>query len=161
MAVSLRAEGLDYTDRAPVVIEETLDVAAATERVWAAVADTAAWEQWFAGMKSCRYTSPEPIGAGSKRTVQVGALKIDETMLAVDAPSRYAFRIDSTNIPLFAALIEVIDLEATDAGTHVRYRQCLEFRAWAKPFAKWLTPQVQRGLRQGLAGLASHVEACH
>ena len=157
MAFRLRAEGLDYADEAPVVIEETLDVAASPQHVWAAIADTAAWEQWFAGMKSCRYTSAEPIGSGSKRTVQVAALKIEETMLAVDAPTRYAFRIDTANLPLFAALIEVVDLVATDSGTLVRYRQCLEFRRWAKPFAKLLTPQIQRGLRRGLSGLGPYV----
>jgi uncharacterized protein YndB with AHSA1/START domain len=159
MAFTLRSEGLGYAEWAPVVVEECLDLDAPPARVWRAIGDAAAWEQWFNGMKSCRYTSPEPIGAGSKRSVQVAALKVDETMLAVDAPTRYAFRIDRANIPMFAALIEVVDLEATETGTLVRYRQCFELRAWAKPLSKLLVPQIAKGLRRGLAGLAPYVES--
>jgi uncharacterized protein YndB with AHSA1/START domain len=161
MVFTLRAEGLDYAGRAPVVVEEVVELDAPIDRVWAAIYDTSAWEQWFVGMRSCRYTSPEPIGAGSKRSVRVATLKVDETMLAVDPPSRYAFRIDTANVPLFAALIEIVDLEplADGARTRVRYRQCFELRGWAKPLAKVLVPQVAKGLRRGLAGLAGHVAA--
>jgi uncharacterized protein YndB with AHSA1/START domain len=157
MEISLRAEGLDFADWAPVVIEETLAIAAPVDRVWAAIADASAWEQWFAGMKSCRYASAEPIEAGSKRSVRVAGLRVDETMLAVDINRRYAFRIDSANLPLFAALVELVDLEPTATGTLVRYRQCFEFRGWAKPFAKLLVPQIRKGLRRGLAGLAPYM----
>lgn len=159
MAFTLRAEGLDYAERAPVVVEEIVELDAPPERVWAAIADAAAWEQWFVGMRSCRYTSPEPIGAGSKRSVRVAALKVEETMLAVDAPTRYAFRIDTANVPMFATLIEVVDLEplAEATRTRIRYRQCFELRDWAKPLAKLLVPQIANGLRRGLAGLAAHV----
>ncbi len=159
MAFSLRAEGLDFADWAPVVIEESMTIGAPPEVVWAAIATASAWEQWFHGMKSCRYTSPEPIGAGSKRSVQVAALKVDETMLAIDAPTRYAFRIDAANVPMFAALVEIVDLEPCDDGTRARYRQCFEFRGWAKPLAKLLTPQIRKGLRRGLAGLGPYVES--
>ncbi len=156
MAFTLRAEELDFVDRAPVVVEETLDVAAPMERVWAAIVDTAAWEQWFAGMKSCRYSSPSPIGPGSKRSVRVAALRVEETMLAVDPPTRYAFRIDTANVPLFAALVEVIDLEPVGEGTRVRYRQAFEISRGATPFRRVWTPQVAGGLRRGLAGLGPH-----
>src|SRR5215475_2206776 len=48
---------------------------------------------------------------------------------------RNAFRVDSGNFPLLAALVEVITLEPEGAATRVVYRQAFEFPWWLGPIA--------------------------
>jgi len=87
------------------------------------------------------------------------SLEADETILAFDVGKRFAFRVDSTNLPLFVALVEVVTLEAVGSGTRVVYRQALEPRPWLRLLMPLLRGQMERGLRRGLDGLAPWVAA--
>jgi len=159
MPYQLRNEDLSFVERAPLVVRAETSVPASPEAVWPALADAAAWPSWFTGMKDAHYTSPAPYGVGSTRRVHVMSLVADETILAFDVGKRFAFRVDSTNLPLFAALVEVVTLEPVGGATRVVYRQALE----PKPWLRWLMPllrgQMERGLRRGLDGLAPWLAA--
>ncbi len=134
-------------------------VPASPEAVWPAFADASAWPSWFSGMKDAHYTSPAPHGVGSTRYVDVQGLRADETILAFDVGRRFAFRVDSANVPVLRALVEVITLEPVGAATRVVYRQALEPKPWLRPLLPLLRRQMGRGLRRGLDGLASWVAA--
>ena len=159
MPFRLRKEDLSFVDRAPVVVRAETSVAASPAAVWPAFADAPAWMEWFTGMRDAYYTSPAPYGVGSTRRVHVLSLKVDETIIAFDPGERFAFRVDSANVPLLAALVEVVTLEAVGATTRVVYRQALEPKAWLRPLLPLLRSQMQRGLSRGLAGLAPWVAA--
>jgi len=159
MPYRLRSEDVAFADRAPIVLRAETSVAASPETVWPALADASAWVEWFTGMKAAHYTSPAPHGVGSTRSVRVLALEADETILAFDVGKRFAFRVDSTNLPLFAALVEVVTLEAVGSATRVVYRQALEPKGWLRPLMPLLRRQMERGLRRGLDGLAPWVAA--
>ena len=149
----LRREELSFVERAPVVVRAERIVAASPTEVWPAFADAAAWVDWFTGMKEARYTSAPPHGVGSTRFVHVLGLKVDETLLAFDPGKCFAFRIDSANLPLLDALVEVVTFEPAGAGTRVVYRQALAPKRWARPLLPLLRRQMERGLERGLAGL--------
>jgi len=157
MRARLRSEDLSFVERAPVVVRAETSVPAAPAEVWPALADAPAWVDWFSGMKDARYTSAAPYGVGSTRTVRVLGLEADETILAFDVGQRFAFRVDSANLPLLDALVEVVTLEPAGAGTRVVYRQALAPKAWLRPLVPLLRRQMQRGLERGLAGLAPWV----
>lgn len=159
MAYRLRAEDVSFVDRAPVVVRAETSVAASPAAVWPAFADASAWPGWFAGMKDAHYTSPEPHGVGSTRYVHVLSLEVDETILAFDVGERFAFRVDSANLPFLDALVEVITLEPIGSTTRVVYRQALEPKLWLRPLMPLLRRQMERGLRRGLGGLATWVTA--
>jgi uncharacterized protein YndB with AHSA1/START domain len=159
MPFQLRSEDLSFVERAPFVVRAEVSVPASPEAVWPAFADAAAWPSWFTGMKDAHYTSPAPYAVGSTRRVSVMGLVADETILAFDPGKRFAFRVDSTNLPLLAALVEVVTLEPAGAATRVVYRQALEARAWSRPLLPLLRGQMERGLRRGLDGLAPWVAA--
>jgi uncharacterized protein YndB with AHSA1/START domain len=161
MPYRLRSEDVSFVERAPVVVRAETSVPASPQAVWPALADAAAWPSWFSGMKDAHYTSPEPYGVGSTRRVRVMSLEADETILAFDVGKRFAFRVDSTNLPLFVALVEVVTLEAVGSGTRVVYRQALEPRPWLRLLMPLLRGQMERGLRRGLDGLAPWVAAHH
>jgi uncharacterized protein YndB with AHSA1/START domain len=159
MAFALREETIDFVDRAPLVVRAEVTIPAPPERVWPALADAAVWPQWFKGLTVAHYTSPPPHGFGTRRHVEVGGLKVDETLIAFDEARRYAFRVDSGNLPLLAALVEVVTLEPEGAGTRVVYRQALEPRWWLRPIAGLVRRPMERALRAGLAGLGPWVLA--
>ena len=159
MPSRLRGEDLSFVDRAPLVVRAETSVPASPEAVWPALADAAAWPSWFTGMKDAHYTSPEPHGVGSTRCVHVLSLEADETILAFDVGKRFAFRVDSTNLPLLRALVEIITLEPVGSGTRVVYRQAIEPKPWLRPLMPLLRGQMERGLRRGLDGLAPWVAA--
>ena len=115
--------------------------------------DAAAWTDWFVGMGTCRYTSPEPIAVGSTRYVEVKALKVNETILAHDIERTYAFRVDDATIPVLAAMVERISLTPDDRATVVRYEQAVEVAAWAKPLTPLLRRQLTSSVRQSLTEL--------
>lgn len=153
MAKTMRAEGLEFLDRAPVRIREETVIGAPPSEVWPALADPAAWTDWFVGMGTCRPTSPEPVTVGSTRYVEVKALKVNETILAFDVERTYAFRLDDANVPVLAAMVERITLTPDDRATLVVYEQALEVVRWAKPLAPVVRRQLTSGLRQSLAEL--------
>jgi uncharacterized protein YndB with AHSA1/START domain len=159
MPYRLRSEDVFFVDRAPVVVRAEVTVAASPAAVWPALADASAWPRWFAGMKAAHYTSPAPYGVGSTRRVRVTPLEADETILAFDVGKCFAFRVDSTNLPLFSALVEIITLEPVGSATRVVYRQALEPKPWLRLLMPLLRGQMERGLRRGLDGLAPWVAA--
>jgi hypothetical protein len=84
-------------------------------------------------------------------------LEADETILAFDPGKRFAFRVDATNLPALAALVEEVTLEPAGSGTRVVYRQALAPKPWLRWLAPLLRRQMQSGLQRGLAGLAPWV----
>jgi uncharacterized protein YndB with AHSA1/START domain len=155
----LRSEDLSFVDRAPIVVRAETSVPASPAAVWPAFADASAWPSWFSAMRDAHYTSPTPHGVGSTRYVDVLGLRADETILAFDVAERFAFRVDSANVPFLRALVEVVTLEASGGATRVVYRQALELKPWLRPLAPLLRHQMGRGLRRGLDGLAPWVAA--
>jgi len=159
MRFPLRSEDLAFAERAPVVVRAEVSVPASPAAVWPAFADAAAWLGWFTGMQDAHYTSPAPYGVGSTRSVRVMGLEADETILAFDPGKRFAFRVDSANLPMLRALVEVVTLEPDGANTRIVYRQALEPRPWLRPLMPLLRRQMERGLRRGLDGLGPWLAA--
>jgi uncharacterized protein YndB with AHSA1/START domain len=157
MASQLRAEGLDFLDRAPIQIAATTTIAATPSAVWPAIADVDAWTGWCAGMKVARATSAGPFGEGSTRYVEVKGLKADETVLAFEVEQRFAFRLDGANLPALAAMVEELTLVATGGTTTVTYRQAVELRPWARLLAPVLRRQLATSVRSNLIGLDAWV----
>jgi len=159
MPYRLRSEDGSFVERAPVVVRAEVSVPASPEAVWPAFADAAAWPRWFSGMKDAHYTSPAPHGVGSTRHVEVQGLRADETILAFDVGRRFAFRVDSANVPFLRAMVEVVTLEPAGGETRVVYCQALEPKPWLRLLAPLLRSGMERGLRRGLDGLAPWVAA--
>lgn len=159
MKYSLRPEDVSFVDRAPLRVREEVIVSARPDAVWPALAEADAWPQWFAGVKAVRYTSAAPHGVGSTRSVHVGPARFDEEIMAFDPAQHFAFRVMTSNVPVFRAMVEVITLEPVGDQTRVVYRQALEPRIGFRPITAVLRTQFGRALRKGLRGLAPWVAA--
>jgi hypothetical protein len=154
MAHSLSEVGVDFVDRAPLVVREELVLEGVTpDVVWPALADATAWVEWFDGMTEAHYTSVGPPGAGATRRIRVSLLRVTEEVLAFESGKRFAFRVTQANVPTLRAMVEVITLELAGTGTHVVYRQGVEMERWAQPLGPLVRRQLRRSLRRSLPRL--------
>ena len=63
-----------------------------------------------------------------------------------------------SSVPILAAANELITIDERDGGVTVTYVQALEPKGWARPLMKLARARLQKGLEDGLAGLAARAE---
>jgi len=118
MPWNLEPVELDFFENAPYrfVLTETVHHPAQT--VFRAIAcDPAGWGGWFPGFSDKgRYLSSPPLGTGSRREVTMAGLRYDETILAWDDPTRWAFYVSRSSTPIAHRLAE--DYQVFSHGTH-------------------------------------------
>jgi hypothetical protein len=113
----MRPVELEFLASAPIRLEFVEPVHASADAVFAAIsADPSTWS-WFPGLDVGRYESAPPHGVGAVRYVRMGEWEYRETLLAWDPPHRWAYRVDESTGPAFAALAEdwVIEPDGDDA----------------------------------------------
>ncbi|MCX4721309.1 SRPBCC family protein [Streptomyces virginiae] len=118
MARRLRPVGLDFIEDAPVRLVFAADTVAPPEAVYHALAEeVAGWADWFGAVTLAR-----PTHGGAGREVRLrGGVRFQETVMAADPERRYAYRVDTTNVPGVRALLEEWRLTPSGTGTHVRW----------------------------------------
>jgi hypothetical protein len=102
------AVDLDFVDAAPVRLDFAVTVRRRPDEVFAALAhDPANWGEFFPGFdRSGRYVTDAPRGVGSRRAARFTGVEFVETILLWEEGVRWAFRVDSTQAPLFWAAVE-------------------------------------------------------
>ncbi|MFJ3903061.1 SRPBCC family protein [Streptomyces sp. NPDC090025] len=118
MARRLRPVELDFVASAPVRLVFTAEAAAPPAAVYRSLAvEVGSWPAWFSALRSATATDE---GAG--RTVRLrGGVWFEETIMAADPDVRYAYRVDTTNVPGATALLEEWSLSPTAGGTRIRW----------------------------------------
>jgi hypothetical protein len=144
---------------APVTVTTHTFVAAARSAVFAAISgDPAGWGDWFPGFNhDGRWDTPAPHGIGSVRLVNAFHTSYRETILAWDTNERWAFRVDETSSPMFAAFAE--DYRVADAGPGTLLSWTVAFRPagvmrLAAPVAPTMFGIMARRVAKGLGKVA-------
>ncbi len=122
----LQPVGLGFLDTAPVRFDFEAELPAPLPDVFAAIsADPSTWT-WFPGLSEGRYESATPHGVGTTRAVVMDGTTYRETILAWDAPTRWAYRVDESSEPTFNALAEDWVIEAHERGSILRWTFAVE-----------------------------------
>ncbi|WP_372406076.1 SRPBCC family protein [Streptomyces luteireticuli] len=153
----LRPVGADFADGparagAPLRMTFAARTAADPERVHRALAeDVAGWSRWFRAVTLARPVA----GAGrSRREIRlVGGARFVETVMAVEAPCRYAYRVDVTNVPGPRALLEDWRLSPAGRGTVVRWTVAVDAPAPVRRALRLARPVFSAGFRDAMRGL--------
>lgn len=159
----LRPVGADFADgsarvSAPLRMTFAGRTAAGPARVHRALAeDVTGWSRWFRVVTLARPVA----GAGrSRREIRlVGGARFVETVMAADAPRRFAYRVDVTNVPGPQALLEDWRLSPDGRGTAVRWTLAVDAPApvrWALRLAR---PVFGLALRDALRALDRYLAA--
>lgn len=87
--------------------------------VWAALLDANAWTEWLT-ITDVTWTSPQPYGVGTTRTVEVGGMVIEEVFFLWEEGRRMAFYFDKTTLPISAG-VEDYHVVETPGGCELHW----------------------------------------
>lgn len=122
--------------------------------VWNALLDPVAWTEWLPITK-VEWTSPQPYGVGTTRTVEIKDNIIDETFIIWEEGSRMAFRFDRSGFPVSAG---GEDYHVVDApGGSELHWSCRMSPTFPRGFL--MNQQMRLGFRLMLPKLKKLIEA--
>ncbi len=155
MAKDLRAVGVDFFETAPVHLAMSAVVRRSPQEVFDALADPAAWGDWFPGFDhSGHWETEAPPGPGSRRVVRVGGMTFHETIIAWDAPNRFAFRVDRAGVPVAKALAEDYRVAAHPDGSTLEWTFAMDPHTALRPLTGLYRPVMRRVFEKAAANLA-------
>ncbi|MDF3336286.1 SRPBCC family protein [Mycolicibacterium septicum] len=113
---------LDFIDRAPFRFVSTVDLAITPEQLFEVLSDETSWPHWATVITSVEWTSPEPRGVGTTRTVTMrGHIVGDEEFLAWEPFSHMAFRFNTSTSNAISAFAEDYRVVETADGCHLTW----------------------------------------
>ncbi|MFF9011891.1 SRPBCC family protein [Streptomyces sp. NPDC014870] len=146
----LRLVELDFAAHAPVRLVFSAELAAPPSAVFRSLAvELGSMPSWFTAV-----TSATPTGEGAGRTVRLrGGIVFEETILAQDPDTRYAYRVDATNAPGVSALVEEWTLAPAGSGTRVGWTMAVDGGAPCRLALRLGRPGVGRSFRDAMRRL--------
>lgn len=148
---------VDFVDSAPYRFVSTVDLAITPEQLFEVLADETSWPQWATVITKVTWTSPEPRGVGTTRTVDmVGGITGDEEFLIWEPFSRMAFRFNEATTGSISAFAEDYRVVPTTQGCHLTWIMALEPNGLAgrfglftgRPVMGWLFQRFLHNLRR-------------
>jgi hypothetical protein len=159
MLFRCRPVGLDFIERAPWRFENVAELEAPAERVFDLFADGESWPRWFEGIRDVQWTSPEPKGVGTTRTVRLSTATVYEHFLVWEPGRRFTFRFEGANRPLFRAGIEDYRLEDLGAGRcRFLYGVYVEPTTLVRLLSFVVRPMLASSFEGGARGLERYVK---
>ena len=109
---------------APFRFSNSVDLAITPEQLFEVLADAEAWPKWAKVITRVTWTSPQPYGVGTTRTVDMlGGLVGDEEFLAWE-PNRYlAFRFNTCSNKAVSAFAEEYTVVETPGGCRLTWTE--------------------------------------
>ena len=149
--------GLDFVDTAPFRFVSTVDLAITPEQLFEVLADAESWPHWATAITKVTWTSPEPRGVGTTRTVDMrGGITGDEEFLAWEPFSHMAFRFNESTTRASTAFAEDYRVVPTTAGCHLTWVMAMKPNGLAgrlgmtlgKPVMGWVFQRFLYNLRR-------------
>ncbi|KUH66776.1 polyketide cyclase [Mycolicibacterium novocastrense] len=113
---------LGFIESAPFRFVSTVDLAITPEQLFEVLADAESWPRWATVITEVTWTSPEPRGVGTTRTVKMrGGIVGDEEFVAWEPYSHMAFRFNEASTGSIAAFAEDYRVVPTPQGCHLTW----------------------------------------
>ena len=149
--------GLDFVDTAPYRFVSTVDLAITPEQLFEVLADASSWPHWASVITKVTWTSPEPRGVGTTRTVNMrGGITGDEEFLVWEPYTRMSFRFNESTTNSIAAFAEDYRVVPTAGGCHLTWIMSMKPNGLAgrfglfagQPVMGWLFQRFLHNLRR-------------
>lgn len=112
----------EWAASAPVRFDSTVEIPATPETVFDVLVDADALPKWAKVVRHARWTTGEPYGIDSERTVKmVAGLTGYERFLVWERGERLVFRFDATSSSTLSAFLEDYRLERTPTGCRLTW----------------------------------------
>jgi Polyketide cyclase / dehydrase and lipid transport len=130
---------LSFVDTARHRFVSTVDLAIAPEQLFEVLGEADSWSRWATALANVTWTSPEPHGAGTTRTVtmRTGAVNYAE-FLAWERHSHMAFRLNQTTTKGLAAFLEDYQVQETPSGCHITWTVAITPRGLPTRFGMFI-----------------------
>jgi uncharacterized protein YndB with AHSA1/START domain len=113
---------LSFVETAHYRFVSTVDLAITPEQLFEVLADADSWPRWATAVANVTWTSPEPHGVGTTRTVTMrGGIVNDAEFLAWEQYSHIAFRLNHSTTKRLAAFVEDYQVQETPSGCHITW----------------------------------------
>jgi carbon monoxide dehydrogenase subunit G len=148
---------LRFVDHAPFRFVSTIDLAITPEQIFDVLGDASSWPHWASVITKVTWTSPEPRGVGTTRTVHMrGGIVGDEEFLAWEPNRHMAFRFNEASTSSIAAFAEDYRVVETPDGCHLTWVMAMKPNGVAaglgmslgRPMMGWLFQRFLRNLRR-------------
>jgi hypothetical protein len=148
---------LDFLVTAPVRFTCTEPLPAPAQVVFGVIsADPSTWT-WFPGLADARYESEPPFGVGTIRSVVMEGVAYRETVLAWDAPTRWAYRVDESSETTFRALAEDWVMRDTDDGSTLTWTFAVDPQPELRALVEGARDVIGGVFSRAMASLASRL----
>lgn len=148
---------LDFIDRAPFRFVSTVDLTITAEQLFEVLSDETSWPHWATVITNVEWTSAEPRGVGTTRTVTMrGNIVGDEEFLAWEPFSHMAFRFNTSTSNAISAFAEDYRVVETPQGCHLTWVMAMKPSGLAgrlgmtlgQPVMAWLFQRFLHNLRR-------------
>ena len=117
--------GLDFVDSARYRFVSTVDLASTPEQLFEVLAEADSWSRWATAIADVTWTSPQPYGVGTTRTVTMrGGAVNDAEFVAWERFSHMAFRLNQSTTKGLAAFVEDYQVQDTPGGCRLHVDRC-------------------------------------
>ncbi len=149
--------GMDFIATAPYRFVSSVDLPITPERLFAVLSDAESWPRWATVITKVVWTSPEPRGIGTTRTVSMrGNIVGREEFLAWEPFSHMAFRFNDSTSNAIAAFAEDYRVVPTADGCHLTWVMAMKPSGFAgrlgmtigQPVMGWLFQRFLHNLRR-------------
>ena len=148
---------LDFIENAPFRFVSTVELAITPEQLFEVLSDETSWPHWATVITNVEWTSPEPRGVGTTRTVTMrGHIVGDEEFLAWEPFSHMAFRFNTSTSNAISAFAEDYRVVETAEGSHLTWVMAMKPSGLAgrlgmtvaQPVMAWLFQRFLHNLRR-------------
>lgn len=150
---------LSFLETAPYVFRSSVELAITPEQLFEVLSDAESWPQWAPVITKVTWTSPEPYGVGTTRTVHMrGGLVGDEEFLVWEPFTRMAFRFNECSTRAVTAFAEDYRVQAQPGGCRLTWTMAQQPAGPAGLGMFLARPLLQRGQRRFLANLRRYTD---
>lgn len=117
----------DFIETAPYRFRNSVELAITPEQLFDVLADAGAWPHWASAITNVTWTSPEPYGVGTTRTVNMrGGIVGYEEFIAWEPYSYLAFRFNESSTPTVGGFAEDYRVAATTGGCRLTWTMAIK-----------------------------------
>lgn len=145
---------------APFLFRNSVDLAITPEQLFEVFADAESWPRWAPVITKVTWTSPEPRGIGTTRTVDMrGGIVANEEFLSWEPFTHMAFRFNECSTRAVAACAEDYRVEDIPGGCRLTWTMAQKpaGAAWLAMFIA--RPILNLAFRRFLTNLRKYTEA--
>jgi hypothetical protein len=138
-------------------VSVSIDVPVRPDQLFEVLEDAEAWPRWLTAIKTTTWTSPEPKGIGTTRTVEIaGAFVANEEFIVWETNQRIAFRFTDCTRPVFYRFGEDYRISHTANGCRLTWSVLAEPRRVPESLLKVAAPILALILRRYLKTLRKY-----